>query len=228
MRGHPARMTARSRDCGHTAERTLRTDVTQLIQVSGKGVVNVPIALDPQATQQLDALHKLNVKATLTFTASGGTSRTKTTVMQLVKGPSSVSKLSVSPSKFSLAGRKSKDAVSRRLRGTAETCGAGPIALSVSYTLNVPTTVTFTVKLQASGRRVKGRCMKPTSKNRKLRACTRVLNLPGKIVQPGKASTNRFASNGRIGGHQLGFGSDYLVATPVGGKPQATTFKIVR
>jgi 6-phosphogluconolactonase (cycloisomerase 2 family) len=206
----------------------LAADDTQVIQVGKPGLVTVPITLDPQSARELDALHKLNVKATVTFTASGGTPTTKTTVIQLVKAASSLSKLRVFPSKFSLAGRKVKGrCVTPTRKNNANKRCRRPIKLRVSYALNVPGAVTFTLKLQALGRRVNGRCVKPTSKNSKHRKCTRLVNLRGKIVQTGKAGTSQFSFNGKIGGHQLGPGSYELIATPTGGRPKKVTFKIV-
>ena len=55
-----------------TAARSAAAD-SQVIPVSQAGVVNVPITLDTQQAQELDALHRLSVRATVTFTASGGT-----------------------------------------------------------------------------------------------------------------------------------------------------------
>lgn len=223
----------------------LAANNTQAIQVSKPGVVNVPITLDPHAADQLDALHALNVKAAVTFTASGGSPTTKTTVIQLVKNRSSpaktkapssgakssasLSRLRVFPSKFSLAGRKVNGrCVTLTKKNNANKRCRRPIKLRVSYTLNVPAMVSFTVGLQAPGRRVKGHCVKPTANNNKLGKCTRLVSLRGKIGKRGKAGTNSFSFNGRLGGHTLGPGSYELRATPTGGKPKTATFKITR
>ena len=68
---------------GSSIRRTARDP--HAIQVSQAGVVNVPVSLDSQQAQELDALHQLSVKATITFTASGGTPTTKALDLQLSK-----------------------------------------------------------------------------------------------------------------------------------------------
>jgi hypothetical protein len=88
--------------------------------------------------------------------------------------------------------------------------------------------VTFTIKRQLPGRKVKGRCVKPTSKNRKHKKCTRLVKLRGKITRASTRGANHFTFNGKIGGHKLRAGSYQLVATPAGGKPRKAGFKIVR
>ena len=59
-------------------------DSEQPINV-GPGQVQLTVSLDQQGEEELAALHKLNVQATVTFTATGGTPTTKTTVIQLIK-----------------------------------------------------------------------------------------------------------------------------------------------
>jgi hypothetical protein len=103
-----------------------------------------------------------------------------------------------------------------------------PIALRVSYTLNVAASVTFTLEQNGPGREVNDRCVKPTAKNGKHKRCTRPISLGGNIVQSGKAGANHFTFNGKIGGHKLGPGNYQLTATPTGGEPDTVTFTIVR
>jgi hypothetical protein len=98
--------------------------------------------------------------------------------------------------------------------------------LHFSYTLNAAIAVTFTVKRESSGRKVKGVCAKRTRKNNKHRKCVRLVELHGKIVQRGYAGANGFTFNGKIGGHRLSPGTYQLTATPTGGKPRLTTFTI--
>jgi hypothetical protein len=142
--------------------------------------------------------------------------------------PASLSNLRVSPSKFSLAGRKVKGhCVKPTKKNKNHRRCRRPITLRVSYTLNVAGTVTFTLKRQAPGRKVKGRCVTPTRKNRKHRKCTRLVSVRGKIVKSGKAGANQFSFNGKIGGHTLGPGTYELIATPTRGNSRKVTFKIV-
>jgi hypothetical protein len=84
------------------------------------GRVNLPVRRTGPAEQKLDALHRLTVNAAVTFTAGVGESPTKTTVVQLVKKPSSsharlmsLTHLRVSPAWRHLPERGSADAASR-------------------------------------------------------------------------------------------------------------------
>jgi Lactonase, 7-bladed beta-propeller len=199
----------------------------QVIQVSQAGVVKVPVTLDPQQAEELDALHALRVKATLTFTASGGTATTKATVIQLVKVSGSVSTLRMSPSRFSLSGRKVRGrCVAPTRRNNAREHCRRPLRFRVSYALNVPDSVTFTIKVQVSGRRVGRLCAKPTSKNRRHRKCMRLVALRGQIGETGNAGADQFTWGGVIGGHRLGPGRYTLIATPLGGTAKQLSFKL--
>lgn len=212
---------------GSSARRAAPGD-PQVIQVSQAGVVKVPVTLDTPQAQELDALHQLSVKVTVTFTASGGTPTTKATVIQLVKPPGSVSKLHVSPSRFSLSGRevRGRCVAPTRNNNAGRHCRR-PMRLRVSYTLNVPDPVTFTTKVQVSGRRAGRRCVKSTSKNRAHRKCTRPVALRGQIAETGTADANQFTWCGVIGGHRLGPGSYVLIATPLGGTAKQVSFKLL-
>ena len=206
----------------------LAADDPQVIPVSQAGVVNVPVALDTSQAQELDALHQLSVKVTLTFTASGGAPTTKATVIQLVKASESVSKLHVSPSKFSLSGRKARGrCVAPTRSNNARKHCRRLTRLRASYKLNVPDLVTFTIKLQVSGRRVGRRCVKATSKNLGHRKCTRLVARRGQIAKAGTAGANQFTWRGAIGGHRLGPGRYVLIAIPLGGTAKQVSFRLL-
>jgi hypothetical protein len=200
----------------------------QVIQVSQAGLVKVPVTLDAPQARQLDALHQLSVKATVTFTASGGPPTTKATVLTLVKAPGSVSKLQVSPSSFSLSGREVRGrCVAPTRNNRARKHCRRPMRLRVSYTLNVPDPVTYTIKVQASGRRAGRLCVKPTSAARGHRTCKRLVALSGRIAATGTAGANQFTWGGVIGDHPLGPGSYILIATPLGGIAKQVSFKLL-
>jgi hypothetical protein len=97
--------------------------------------------------------------------------------------------------------------------------------LRISYTLNVAATVTLTLKRQVPGRKVNGRCVKPTKNNHRHGTCTRLVNVPGELTLAGQAGANQSTFNGKIGGHQLGPGTYQLIATPAGGSSSTVTFK---
>src|SRR5207248_11028060 len=105
------------------------------------------------------------------------------------------------------------------------------IALKVSYVLNVPATVAFTIERVAPGRLVKGRCRVPTRANRHHRRCTRVAARAG-FMRAGRTGANSFLLPTRIGKLKLGPGSFLLLATPsasgVPGRQQRTTFLTAR
>jgi hypothetical protein len=98
-------------------------------------------------------------------------------------------------------------AVDRRGRAEtpiAETAGRpkAPRGTRFRYTLSEPAQVVFTIQRRAAGRRVKGRCVRPTRRNRKRRRCTRFVQRRAFAVDgvPGD-NTKRF--RGRIGKRSL-------------------------
>jgi hypothetical protein len=170
-----------------------------------------------------------------TFVATDGINAGVPTNATITVGPAptlptpALSKLSVSPSRFSLLGRKvGERCVKPTRKNRAHKRCRLPIKLRVSYTLNVAASVTFALKLQAAGRDIRGHCVKPTKTNRKHKTCTRFLPVRGKITLAGAAGADHFTFNGKIGGQSLGPGTYQLIATPTGGKSMNVTFKIVR
>jgi hypothetical protein len=87
--------------------------------------------------------------------------------------------------------------------------------------------VTFTLKRKAPGRKVKGKCVKPTKKNRTHKQCSRLVGVPGAITQTGTTGANGFTFNGKIGGHKLGPGTYQLIAATAGGS-RSVKFRIAR
>jgi hypothetical protein len=108
-----------------------------------------------------------------------------------------------------------------------------PVGAIVSYTLNTPARVTFTVKRKRSGRRgSRGRCVKQTKRNRARRKCTRLVRVKGSFARQGVAGANRFRFMGRIRGRKLARARYVLYAKPAAGTragPQiGRNFRIVR
>ena len=136
--------------------------------------------------------------------------------------------LGISSRKVSIAGRRGgRRCVKPTKRNNANRPCRRPIKLNIRYTLNTADTVTLTLERQASGRKSGGRCVRPTKKNSKHKHCWRWVAIHGQIKKTGKAGVNGFTFNGVIGGHKLGPGSYQLIATPSGGTPRKTTFRIV-
>jgi hypothetical protein len=94
--------------------------------------------------------------------------------------------------------------------------------LTIRYTLNTATTVTFRIAGTLPGRKVAGRCVTQTSRNHKRKKCTRQVTLPGSTTQAGKAGANSL-----LLGPKMRPGNYTLTATPTGGFPQHITFKII-
>jgi hypothetical protein len=111
-----------------------------------------------------------------------------------------------------------------------------PRGTRVSFLLNEAATVRFTVTRRARGRKVrrgkKTVCVKPTKRNRKRKACTRVITLKGSFSRNGVAGKNSFHFTGRLNGKKLKPRRYRLVATPTAGgkkgKPASRAFRIVR
>ena len=83
----------------------------------------------------------------------------------------------------------------------------------ISYTESRPATTTFTVQRPATGRRVGGRCVKPTKSNRSRKRCTRFVAL-GSFKHADAVGANRFRFTGRVRGHKLRAGRYRLRAVP--------------
>jgi hypothetical protein len=141
-----------------------------------------------------------------------------------------VSRLGVSPSVFPAAA-SGPSALTARRRTTTRKTGA-----KVSYTLNEPAAVRFTVQQTQPGRKTgkgkKARCVPQTKKNRKAKKCTRVVTLRGSFAQNGKAGANSFRFTGRLAGKKLPPGRYTLVVTPTAngktGRAVSTPFRIIK
>ena len=131
--------------------------------------------------------------------------------------------LKVSPNIFSLAGRKvSGHCVKPTAKNKRRPSCTRHVTLTIRYTLNGATTVTFRIDGRVSGRKVAGRCVTQTSKNHNHKKCTRHITIPGSLARAAKAGTNSFPLR-----RKLGPGRYTLTATPTGGATQHTTLKIV-
>jgi DNA-binding beta-propeller fold protein YncE len=130
-----------------------------------------------------------------------------------------LSALSLSPSRFRAAARG--PSIAARIGST------------VSYRLSEPAAVRFRVERALPGRRVGGRCVKPTRSNRRAQRCTRYRTLRGGFTHRGKAGRNKFKFSGRLRGRKLRPARYRLraVATDPAGnrsRPQRSRFRILR
>jgi hypothetical protein len=132
-----------------------------------------------------------------------------------------LSRFRLSPSIFRAAARGASIAARR------------PIGTRVSYRLSEAAAVRFTVERAAPGRRVAGRCRRPTARNRNRPRCLRYVALRGSFTHAGKLGGNRFKFRGRLRGRKLRPGRYRLRARatdPAGNvsRLSAAPFRIVR
>ncbi len=117
----------------------------------------------------------------------------------------SISALKLSPSTFSLAGRR----VKRRCVAATGANRGHPschrsVAVRITYKLSIAARVTLTVAGKRTGRRIRG-----------------------SITIKSKSGTTRYEFDGRVGGHKLSPGTYSLTLTPAGGRARSTTLRIV-
>ena len=188
--------------------------------LDGNGTFEIDTGSNPHASR----VYKVPAAVPVRLRVTGFDGAPAQTQQSVVVVSATLTKLSVSPRKFSLAGRKVNGrCVKPTNQNRAHSHCRRPIALRVSYNLNGGSAVTFTLGRIAPGRKVNGACVKPTRKNRKHPRCTRLLNVHGRIVRAGTAGPNHFT----FGGLALGPGTYKLIATPAGGTPRKVTFAIV-
>ena len=120
--------------------------------------------------------------------------------------------------------------VLERLRITPPVFRAAGRGASVSFTLDRAASVRFSVARANRGRRVDGRCVRPTRSNRAKRRCTRYRLLRGGFTRRGVAGANRFRLTGRINARRLRPARYRLIASPVAegrrGDTKRTSFRI--
>jgi uncharacterized delta-60 repeat protein len=155
--------------------------------------------------------------------AAGETSRGKDAVVYRLQGGEPVS---APPALKPSASRSRLHAPvlgSLRITPSAfRTAATGPSALAaarrggalVSFTLDRAASVRFSVERAGSGRRVGGRCVKPSRSNRATRRCTRYTGLARGFTREGDAGANRLRFTGRLNGRRLRPARYRLVATP--------------
>jgi VCBS repeat-containing protein len=107
-----------------------------------------------------------------------------------------------------------------------------PRGTTFVYRLSESARVVFTIERRVAGRRVGSRCQRPTARNRRRRACTRLVEI-GSFAAAGDAGTNRKTFSGRIGRRSLAPGSyrATLVAIDAAGnqsRAKRLSLKVVR
>jgi hypothetical protein len=108
-----------------------------------------------------------------------------------------------------------------------------PLGTTFSYTLNREATVQLLFRQRLRGRRVKGKCVAQTKRNRKKPACTRTITR-GQLSSTGHVGNNKLSFRGRISPSKKLRPGDYTViftATSAAAQPstpQRLRFTIVR
>ena len=85
------------------------------------------------------------------------------------------------------------------------------VGTRLSITLSEPADVTFRVRRLRAGRSVRGRCVRPTARNRRAPSCTRRVRPRGRIVRALPAGTSGLRYRGRLAGRTLRAGRYELV-----------------
>jgi DNA-binding beta-propeller fold protein YncE len=158
-----------------------------------------------------------------TFQASDGTLASPPSAFSVgVRPAPAVSGLTLSHRRFRV-GRKHTPVSAARRRA--------PVGTTFRYRLSTAAAVTLAIDRLRPGRRVGGRCTKPTRANRAKRRCT--LKAPsGKLRRAGRGGRNRTPFSGRIGARALRPGKYRVtvVATAAGrsSAPRHANFTVVR
>jgi hypothetical protein len=189
---------------------TGKDDVTVTSQVSGLAT-GATYQYQPFATAGAPAPRVLG--PTTSFTTASASS------------PAVVSGEKISPKAFPAAPSGPSARAAKRRYGA-----------TVTYSLNEPATVRFTVTQRRAGRRVKRGtktvCAPPTKKNRKNKRCTHLVTLAGSFSRDAVTGANRFHFSGRLRGRRLKSGTYALVATPTAGPTKgdaaSAVFRIVK
>lgn len=163
----------------------------------------LPCASPKALTGLANGLHVFSVRAR---DSAGNVDPTPATRAWIVNVPDttrpSVTGLKLSRSAFAAAksGGSTGKTAAKRKRDTR-----------VTYKLSEDASVRFTVERRRAGRKVKGKCRTPTSKNRKAKKCDRPLK--GSFKHQSAKGTNALRFRGRLAGRKLKAGRYYLVAT---------------
>ena len=138
-----------------------------------------------------------------TLTATDSFSNTSTATRQIVVGTGGGSGGSdvIDPV---LTARLTNATFAVNLRGAAETPVASRAKKGTTfvYTLTEPARVVFTIHAKQNGRRVGGKCRKPTKRNTGRRKCTRFVRR-GAFAHNGATGANRKKFSGKIGRKRL-------------------------
>lgn len=159
--------------------------------------------------------------ATLTATDSAGVTATATaSVFVLAPGVPAVTSIALSPPTFRAASNGGSIAAGTKRKRP-------PVGTRVTLVVGAPVAVRLRVQHVLPGRRSGRRCSAPARSNRRGKACSRVVTVPGVIGRAaGAPATFRFT--GRVNGRKLAPGRYRLLARAGSTPEKAAAFRIVR
>jgi DNA-binding beta-propeller fold protein YncE len=159
-----------------------------------------------------------------TFQASDGTLTSTPAVFSVAVRPApAVTELTLSNRRFRVGSKPTPVSSARRR--------PAPVGTTFRYRLSTAADVTLTINRLRPGRRVGGRCVKPTRANRRRPACMRRVRA-GRLRRAGLQGRNRTRFSGRIGRRALRPGRyQVTVVATTGGRssaPRRASFRVVR
>jgi PKD domain len=196
-------------------------------------------ATGPSASHVYARPGTYTVGVTVTDAIGRATSATRSVVVSPVATPPSppvpapppapaLWDLELTPAAFRAAARGPRAPVGSRRGGGA----SAPARSRIGFRLDRAATVRFTVERMTAGRRVGGRCVRATSRNRSASACTRWVAVRGGFTRAGGAGRNGVTFRGRPNGRKLPPGRYTLLATPTAsgltGDTARAPFRILR
>jgi hypothetical protein len=95
------------------------------------------------------------------------------------------------------------------------------IKLKATYRLNEAATVSFTLSIVTTGRKVSGRCVKVTHKNKHKPRCTLPVSVHTTITRSGVVGSNKFSFTGKLAARTY-----ELTVTPAGGTARTVRFRV--
>jgi hypothetical protein len=203
---------------------------TRTLDLSGAASVAAYQAALRSVTYLNTSAEPLGTARTVNFVASDGTAvGTATRTITLIQAgipaedttKPKLSAFTVKPASFAAAG-SGGSIIARKLK----------VGAILSYKLDEPAFVRFTVLQRRAGRTVAGKCERPTKKNKGKRKCDLLLRGSFGNLE-GAAGKNKLGFTGRLRGRKLPPGEYRLVATPEdlagnAGKGVKAPFKIVK
>lgn len=214
--GATVTMTARVEVSGTQSRVASFSHTVSIVQVTQTGSVPDPTPADNTATETVGVTYDTTLTPDDPAGGGGDGGGGGTTTK-----PPTVSALTLAPAAFRAA-KSGPSAVAAR----------APIGTLVTTKLSAAAALTFRVERAGAGRKVGGRCVVPTRRNRSAKACTRWVTMSSRFTADGEAGTNRLRFTGRLGGLRLAPGRYRLVVTAADSRgrvsdPRRAAFRIV-